>query len=98
MGSSRQEQPSATQSSGRIVAPQMSAIRLRKDTPPDTLIRKKSGLILDAYFSATKLQWILKHVKGARQRAGRGELAFGTVDSWLLWKLTERSRACDGSE
>ena len=71
--------------------------RLRKDKV-DTLIRKKSGLILDAYFSATKLQWILKHVKGAKQRARRGELAFGTVDSWLLWKLTEgRVHATDPS-
>ncbi len=55
----------------------------------DRIIRKKTGLILDAYFSATKLQWILKHVKGAQQRAEKGELAFGTVDSWLLWRLTE---------
>jgi len=71
--------------------------RLRKDNV-DTLIRKKSGLMLDAYFSATKLQWILKHVKGAKQRARRGELAFGTVDSWLLWKLTEgRVHATDPS-
>ncbi len=62
------------------------------------LIRKKSGLIPDAYFSATKLQWILKNVKGAKQRARKGELAFGTVDSWLLWKLTEgRVHASDPS-
>lgn len=51
-------------------------------------IRHKTGLVLDAYFSATKIRWILDHVPGARQRAQAGELAFGTVDSWLLWKLT----------
>ena len=48
----------------------------------------KTGLLLDPYFSATKIGWILDHVAGARARAERGELAFGTVDSWLLWKLT----------
>ena len=54
----------------------------------ERLIRRKTGLLLDAYFSATKLQWILQHVKGARARARAGALAFGTVDSWLLWNLT----------
>ena len=54
----------------------------------DRVIRKKTGLVVDAYFSATKVQWILEHVKGARARARRGELAFGTVDSWLVWNLT----------
>jgi len=52
------------------------------------MIQQKTGLVLDAYFSATKIRWILDHVAGARQRAQRGELAFGTVDSWLVWKLT----------
>ncbi len=51
-------------------------------------IKKTTGLVLDAYFSATKIRWILDHVEGARERASRGELLFGTVDSWLLWKLT----------
>lgn len=51
-------------------------------------IRAKTGLRLDPYFSATKLAWILAHVEGARERASRGELAFGTVDSWLVWNLT----------
>jgi len=50
--------------------------------------REKTGLVLDAYFSGTKLKWLLDHVPGARARAERGELAFGTVDSWLLYKLT----------
>ena len=50
--------------------------------------REKTGLIIDAYFSGTKLKWILDHVSGAREAAARGELAFGTVDSWLMWKLT----------
>ena len=53
------------------------------------LIRNRSGLLIDAYFSATKIQWILQHVKGARKRAEAGRLAFGTVDSWLIWKLTD---------
>ncbi len=51
-------------------------------------VQQKTGLIIDPYFCATKLQWILDHVSGARQQAERGELAFGTMDSWLLWKLT----------
>lgn len=53
-----------------------------------TMIRDKTGLILDAYFSATKLKWLLDHVPGAREQAMNGELAFGTIDSWLTWKLT----------
>jgi glycerol kinase len=51
-------------------------------------IRKRTGLIIDAYFSATKIKWILDNVKGARDLAKKGELAFGTVDSWLIWNLT----------
>jgi glycerol kinase len=51
-------------------------------------IQAKTGLLVDAYFSATKLQWLLDHVPGAREAAERGELAFGTVDSWLIWQLT----------
>jgi glycerol kinase len=51
-------------------------------------IRKKCGLVLDAYFSATKIRWILDHVPGAREKAARGDLLFGNVDSWLIWKLT----------
>ena len=52
------------------------------------LVQQKTGLLIDAYFSATKLQWILNNVTGARDMAARGELAFGTVDSWLMWQLT----------
>ena len=52
------------------------------------MIREKTGLVPDAYFSATKIRWILDHVDGAQQRAEAGELLFGTVDSWLIWKLT----------
>ncbi|WP_231693511.1 glycerol kinase GlpK [Ottowia caeni] len=52
------------------------------------LIQRKTGLVLDAYFSATKLEWLLDHVPGARARAQAGEVAFGTVDSWLIWNLT----------
>jgi glycerol kinase len=51
-------------------------------------IRQRTGLIVDAYFSATKIRWILENVPGVRERAERGELRFGTVDSWLVWKLT----------
>jgi glycerol kinase len=51
-------------------------------------VAAKTGLVIDPYFSATKVKWILDHVEGARARAGRGELAFGTVDSWLIWRLT----------
>ena len=52
-------------------------------------IKAKTGLVLDPYFSGTKIAWILDHVSGARERAEHGELAFGTVDTWLLWKLTD---------
>ena len=52
------------------------------------IIQEKTGLIVDAYFSATKLRWILDNVEGAKQKAERGQLAFGTVDTWLVWKLT----------
>lgn len=53
------------------------------------IFRKKTGLVIDAYFSATKLKWILDNVSGARERAEKGELLFGTVDTWLIWKLTK---------
>ncbi|XGV98253.1 MAG: glycerol kinase GlpK [Leptolyngbya sp. BL-A-14] len=52
------------------------------------LVQQKTGLVIDAYFSGTKLKWLLDHVPGAREKADRGELAFGTVDSWLIWRLT----------
>lgn len=52
------------------------------------MIQSKTGLVVDAYFSGTKIKWILDHVEGARARAEAGELAFGTVDSWLIWNLT----------
>jgi glycerol kinase len=52
------------------------------------MIRERTGLVIDAYFSATKLKWILDQVPGARSRAAKGELAFGTVDAWLVWKLS----------
>ncbi len=54
----------------------------------ETTLVERTGLLMDPYFSATKLAWILDHVEGARARAERGDLAFGTVDSWLLWRLT----------
>ena len=61
--------------------------RLRRDGLEEA-VRQKTGLIPDAYFSASKLEWILDNVPGARQRAERGELRFGTVDTWLIWNLT----------
>ncbi|MFX1704060.1 glycerol kinase GlpK [Chitinophaga sp. CC14] len=54
----------------------------------ETLVREKTGLVIDAYFSGTKIRWILDNVPGARERANEGKLAFGTVDSWLIWNLT----------
>lgn len=59
-----------------------------KDQGHAETIKEKTGLVLDAYFSATKLKWILDHVEGARQKAEEGKLCFGTVDTWLVWKLT----------
>lgn len=64
------------------------ADKLKEDGHAD-MIHKKTGLVVDAYFSATKVRWILDHVEGAQERAERGELAFGTIDTWLLWKLTD---------
>jgi len=54
----------------------------------EDLVRRKTGLVLDPYFSATKLRWLLGHVRRAGERAARGELCFGTIDAWLVWKLT----------
>jgi glycerol kinase len=59
-----------------------------KDDNLESLISEKTGLLIDPYFSATKIRWILDNVEGARTRAEKGELAFGTVDSYILWKLT----------
>ena len=69
----------------RRTAPMCDALRRRGLARK---IRQKTGLVLDAYFSATKLAWLLQHVPGAKARARRGDLAFGTVDSWLVWNLT----------
>ncbi len=71
--------------------------RLRADGV-EPLVRERTGLVLDAYFSGTKIGWLLDAVPGARARAERGQLAFGTVDAWLLWKLTGgRVHATDAS-
>ena len=61
--------------------------QLKKDGH-DKTIKEKTGLVTDAYFSGTKVKWILDHVAGAREKAEKGELCFGTIDTWLLWKLT----------
>ena len=62
--------------------------QLKKDQAFTDYIQQHTGLLIDAYFSATKIKWILDQVEGARERAAAGELLFGTVDSWLVWKLT----------
>jgi glycerol kinase len=64
---------------------------LKRDGHED-LVQRKTGLVIDAYFSGTKLRWILDNVPGARERAERGELAFGTIDTWLVWNLTGGGR------
>ncbi|TGY43272.1 glycerol kinase GlpK [Clostridium sartagoforme] len=63
--------------------------KLKEDKDFVEYVRDNTGLVMDAYFSATKIKWILDNVEGARDRAERGEILFGTVDTWLLWKLTE---------
>jgi len=69
----------------RRTAPMCDALRAAGHAP---LIARKTGLVIDAYFSGTKLKWLLDNVPGARSRAAKGELAFGTIDSWLVWNLT----------
>jgi len=69
----------------RRTAPMCEALRAASH---EELIRSRTGLVIDAYFSATKIAWLLDNVPGARARAERGELAFGTIDTWLVWKLT----------
>ncbi len=69
----------------RRTAKACDQLKKRKLAP---MIKKKTGLVVDAYFSGTKLQWLLQNVPGAKEKAKRGELAFGTIDSWLIWNLT----------
>src|SRR6185503_15749676 len=69
----------------RRTAPLCDELRAAGYAP---LFAQKTGLVLDAYFSGTKVRWLLDHIDSARARAQRGELAFGTVDSWLVWQLT----------
>lgn len=59
-----------------------------KDRGLEEVVKAKTGLVIDAYFSASKIRWILDHVEGAREKAERGEVLFGTVDTWLIWNLT----------
>jgi glycerol kinase len=72
----------------RRTAPQCDALRAAGHAE---MIARKTGLVIDAYFSGTKIAWLLDNIDGARERARRGELAFGTIDSWLVWNLTEGS-------
>ncbi|MEG0472844.1 MAG: FGGY family carbohydrate kinase, partial [Solibacillus sp.] len=60
-----------------------------KEAGHEPLFREKTGLLLDAYFSGTKVKWILDHVEGAREKAEKGDLLFGTIDTWITWKLTD---------
>jgi len=69
----------------RRAEPTCAALREQGLTP---VVQRKTGLVIDAYFSGTKLKWILDNVAGAREQAARGELAFGTIDAWLVWQLT----------
>src|SRR5262249_54589025 len=69
----------------RRTAPQCEEL---KQVGAESLVRERTGLVIDPYFSATKIAWLLDNVPGARARAERGELAFGTVDTWLVWHLT----------
>jgi glycerol kinase len=79
----------------RRTSPACDRLKARGLAP---MIRRKTGLVVDAYFSATKLQWILNHVPGTKTRAQAGELAFGTIDSWLVWNLTHgRCHVTDAS-
>jgi glycerol kinase len=79
----------------RRTAPRCDALRRQGRA---ARIQQKTGLVIDAYFSGTKLEWLLDHVPGARARAEAGELAFGTIDSWLVWNLTGgRVHATDAS-
>ncbi|OUQ85128.1 glycerol kinase [Brevibacillus brevis] len=59
-----------------------------KEQGLEQTVREKTGLLIDAYFSGTKVKWLLDHVEGARERAEKGDLLFGTIDTWLIWKLT----------
>ena len=68
---------------------------LKKEKLRSTFSRE-DRLMLDPYFSATKVKWILDNVEGAREQAEAGELLFGTIDTWLIWKLSNGSSSCDG--
>ncbi|MEX0638737.1 MAG: FGGY family carbohydrate kinase, partial [Burkholderiales bacterium] len=65
-----------------------AACRELKEAGAESLVRERTGLVIDPYFSATKIGWLLDNIPGARGRAERGELAFGTIDTWLVWQLT----------
>ncbi|HET7669366.1 MAG TPA: FGGY family carbohydrate kinase, partial [Burkholderiales bacterium] len=69
-----------------------------REVGAESLVRERTGLVIDPYFSGTKLAWLLDEIPGARRRAERGELAFGTVDTWLVWHLTgNRTHVTDPS-
>lgn len=74
--------------SSGITPAQIAGIGITNQRETTVIWDKKTGLIIDAYFSATKIRWILDHVPGAQERAERGELLFGTIDTWIVWKLT----------
>ena len=90
-GIARPASRSIPRSCGRTVAPPRSAASSEKSGAGEA-VAAKTGLVLDPYFSGTKVAWILDNVAGRAARAERGELAFGTIDSWLIWKLTSGKR------
>ena len=75
------------QSSGNPDRPTKFVTQLKDDGLSDLFLRKPD-LLIDAYFSGTKVKWILDHVDGAREKAENGDLLFGTIDTWLIWKLS----------
>jgi glycerol kinase len=87
-GIARPVNPSTTPSSGRTAG----FCDMLHAEGHAAMIHQKTGLLPDAYFSGSKVRWLLENVEGARERAQRGELAFGTIDSWLIWKLTNGKR------
>ena len=93
-GTRRPASRSTTPSSGRTGAPSALCQKLKKQGL-EKKFSQKTGLLLDPYFSGTKIAWLLDNVKGARKRAERGELLAGTIDSFLIWRLTGGQAACD---
>ena len=80
--------PADLQRDRLAVAPDGDICEKLKADGHDEMVREKTGLLIDAYFAGTKVRWILDHVEGAQERAEKGELLFGTIDTWVIWNLT----------